>query len=671
MNPINLAHPEPIHSKKPKTSFSASASPQRRNPSKLAQFFHEAGFKQDSPQFTIQNLDTIFNEDYGKSNQRFQEFQNFKGLQSINLINDSKKDIFASPSPSTYSLIDQYQSSRKNNFMGLGHTPNLSLGGICQDLYNKQSESIVQEKTLTSGFPSFQKASSYKALGMKGNSQSNSPVKRKGNSSSISILRTKDDFPEAKKFSVIKEVIAKPRNTPARTFTFTLNQGIKPIKQEMLKPLTPFIKTRGESFSREKQPKLSILNVVQSRVFESVNELFESPKRISTAVDFGSILSLRAVTSMQNNNKQTRSAAELGRRSLMVDSSGKMRIFGGSQKKLLKVVPVKEAPFIKLDTDFTTGNGMDSVNEVVNSGGLVNNKKFTAQDMRVARGYNNNGYLIRIENEALKELKLRRRKKMEETVKKRAVVVEDFDHSPLQLKPEQGGNNPLFAMDTFEDNEIYQAFKKIKNRNWKEHRRIIMAVLRRRFIKCLNMMKRLKLTPKALLKGDKIFSVKPFEKEGSRELLAAVKAGDLSKVKLILDKENRYLVYDFDNIHQTALHWAVKKGHSEIVEALIQRGADVNARDIAHRTPLYIALKYNQMQVLKILLANQADAWSTKDCNYTELAKDNLMAKLYITKARQLWILLKMTPANQRDEIWKVEGDRMITNLRTNIALIN
>lgn len=81
------------------------------------------------------------------------------------------------------------------------------------------------------------------------------------------------------------------------------------------------------------------------------------------------------------------------------------------------------------------------------------------------------------------------------TIKKRQAVVEDFDHSPLQEKPERG-NNPLFAMDNLDDNEAYQQFKKLKNRNWKEHKKIIMAVLRRRLIRSLNMMKRLKLTPK-------------------------------------------------------------------------------------------------------------------------------------------------------------------------------
>jgi len=44
------------------------------------------------------------------------------------------------------------------------------------------------------------------------------------------------------------------------------------------------------------------------------------------------------------------------------------------------------------------------------------------------------------------------------------------------------------------------------------------------------------------------------------------------------------------------------------------------------------------MAALKIILANQADPWSNKDCNYNAMVKDNLMAKLYLTKARQVKI---------------------------------
>jgi len=50
------------------------------------------------------------------------------------------------------------------------------------------------------------------------------------------------------------------------------------------------------------------------------------------------------------------------------------------------------------------------------------------------------------------------------------------------------------------------------------------------------------------LKQEKIFSLTPFEKQGSKKLIAAAKSGNASLVKDILEKSNRYLVYDFDQV---------------------------------------------------------------------------------------------------------------------------
>jgi len=391
MYPISFTNPEGIPYKFTKTSFSASSSPQKRNITKYAQFFNEAGYKQESPQLTMQNLETIFGDEPRLNTNpslRFQELQSLKGLKSINCITDPKKDAFNFSSPSTYSLFDQYQASGRNVFPL--HTPSLSLGGICQDLYHKQSESIIHEKNERSSIYT-QKANSYKAL----NNLLNTPSalaskagtavsgKRRGNSSDLLLANNvRKVSPETKKFSTIKEVIGKPGNTPARTFTFTMNSGIKSLKQENLKPLSPTIgAARSEtSLSKERKPKLSILNVVQSRVLESVNDLFDGKgvKPVS-AMEMGSVLSLRPVTSLHKNVK---SAVLFGQER--------------PKKKVLTVIAtgskVKEAaPFIKLETDC-----VDSVDETGMA--MMHQTKTKPQDMRVARGYNNNGYLIRIEN---------------------------------------------------------------------------------------------------------------------------------------------------------------------------------------------------------------------------------------------------------------------------------
>lgn len=42
----------------------------------------------------------------------------------------------------------------------------------------------------------------------------------------------------------------------------------------------------------------------------------------------------------------------------------------------------------------------------------------------------------------------------------------------------------------------------------------------------------------------------------------------------------------------TGLHWAAKRGFPSLVKILIQHNADVDAKDIVYRTPLYIATDY-------------------------------------------------------------------------------
>ena len=63
------------------------------------------------------------------------------------------------------------------------------------------------------------------------------------------------------------------------------------------------------------------------------------------------------------------------------------------------------------------------------------------------------------------------------------------------------------------------------------------------------------------------------------------------KVLLI---ENKWLAHIFDTAYQTALHWASKRGYLEIMKALIENGAYVDARDIIGRTPLMLAAKANK-----------------------------------------------------------------------------
>ena len=65
----------------------------------------------------------------------------------------------------------------------------------------------------------------------------------------------------------------------------------------------------------------------------------------------------------------------------------------------------------------------------------------------------------------------------------------------------------------------------------------------------------------------------------------------------------------------TPLHFAARDGYKEIVELLIAKGADVNAKDNdGGTTPLHHAASYGRNEVVELLIAKGADV-NAKD-NY-------------------------------------------------------
>uniref|UniRef100_A0A5F8G962 Ankyrin repeat domain 23 n=1 Tax=Monodelphis domestica TaxID=13616 RepID=A0A5F8G962_MONDO len=64
--------------------------------------------------------------------------------------------------------------------------------------------------------------------------------------------------------------------------------------------------------------------------------------------------------------------------------------------------------------------------------------------------------------------------------------------------------------------------------------------------------------------------------------------------------------------HRTALHWASLKGHSQIVDKLLEAGATVDARDMLDRTPLFWACRGGHLNILKKLL-NQGAKVNARD----------------------------------------------------------
>ncbi|MDQ6473070.1 ankyrin repeat domain-containing protein [Flavobacterium sp. LHD-80] len=93
-----------------------------------------------------------------------------------------------------------------------------------------------------------------------------------------------------------------------------------------------------------------------------------------------------------------------------------------------------------------------------------------------------------------------------------------------------------------------------------------------------------------------------------------------STLKLSIEKQK-----EFSSTTKSPLHLAISKGDIESVRRFIQYGADLNkvANDM---TPLMIAARFNEFEIIKMLLKNGANPSNKNEkgftaLNYAEYAK--------------------------------------------------
>ena len=94
---------------------------------------------------------------------------------------------------------------------------------------------------------------------------------------------------------------------------------------------------------------------------------------------------------------------------------------------------------------------------------------------------------------------------------------------------------------------------------------------------------------------------------GGPSLHLACKSGDIKTVEKILSRKNVDINAREKQYGSRPLHWAAGQGHLEIVDLLLQKGADINATDNDNITPLHVAVGKKQKDVVRYLLDKKAN----------------------------------------------------------------
>ncbi|KAM9336972.1 poly [ADP-ribose] polymerase tankyrase-2 [Symphorus nematophorus] len=115
--------------------------------------------------------------------------------------------------------------------------------------------------------------------------------------------------------------------------------------------------------------------------------------------------------------------------------------------------------------------------------------------------------------------------------------------------------------------------------------------------------------------------------EASRELFEACRSGDLERVRKLLAAEN-VNSRDTAGRKSTPLHFAAGFGRKDVVDFLLQNGANVHARDDGGLISLHNACSFGHAEVVSLLLHHGADANARDNWNYTPLHEAAIKGKI-------------------------------------------
>lgn len=114
---------------------------------------------------------------------------------------------------------------------------------------------------------------------------------------------------------------------------------------------------------------------------------------------------------------------------------------------------------------------------------------------------------------------------------------------------------------------------------------------------------------------------RPFSLPESKTFLSACKSDDLARASLLL-RGNWMLVFEFDEMRRSGLHWAVDNNCESVAMLLIKSGAFLDSTDYLDRPPLFFALRNGNKNLTLALLNSGASPWSPQTCELLDAPRE-------------------------------------------------
>ena len=186
-----------------------------------------------------------------------------------------------------------------------------------------------------------------------------------------------------------------------------------------------------------------------------------------------------------------------------------------------------------------------------------------------------------------------------------------------------------------------------------------MFIYRKNYLECLQKsikdLKTLNFLTSEVDDLKKVVHSKPLQDPKSKMFIKAAKTGNLQLVRNLL-RENPNIIQSFDIVGLTALHWCALRNRMEVAKLLVSSRALVDAIDMVKRTPLFLAVKRDNFELIQFFLINKADPCIVPDPkkSVVDYAKKYLNQEI-LRKAIIFHKQMKRVPEKERDEKWKNE----------------